>query len=143
MQLAHPKLSTCTRHRKTPRTFLLRWALPSRRLRLVEILSAIVGVVGAIGAIAGIGFWASGEIARVRTAVLTEQPELAGSIGSYTGNGSGLTANIKNSGNVRAHDPVLSFPTMGVAWNQASREKGDWARNKYQFLMPLDYGRPN
>ena len=77
----------------------------------MEVIGAVAGVLALL---TGIGFWANGEITRVRTVVLAARPELGCSIGSYSGNGSGLHAAIHNSGQVRAHDLTLTFPTMGV-----------------------------
>ena len=38
------------------------------------------------------------------------------------------TTQIHNSGDVRAYDLSVSFPTMGVVCSQAHLEHGDWAR---------------
>src|SRR6266851_1521123 len=89
---------------------------------------AIMAVVGVLISAWQAWQWVSGDVARVRTAVRAAEPTLECTVGSHGDAGSGLTAPIHNSGSVRAHDLALTVPTMGVVWQQAFLEHGDWPK---------------
>jgi hypothetical protein len=77
-----------------------------------------------------VGLWVSGELTRVRSAVLAAEPKIDGTLGSDS---LGLQAEIHNSGEVPAHDLVLSVPGMDNVWQQASLDRGVWARLHIAF----------
>ncbi len=92
-------------------------------------MELVLGAAAVAGVLVPLWLWFNGQLSRVRTAVLAAEPRLDSTIGSYSGaSGSGLHANIHNSGEVRAYNLSLSFPTMGVVWQQPQLERGDWAR---------------
>ena len=90
------------------------------------VIGTVLGVA-ALAAAVFIPIWQ--RINAVRTAVLAAEPRLGCTIGSYTyGANCGLHADIHNSGNVRAKELSLSFPTMGVVWRQDHLQHGDVTR---------------
>lgn len=90
----------------------------------------VIGTILSVAALAAavlIPMWQ--RINAVRTAVVTAEPQLGCTIGSYSsGAESGLRAQIHNSGSVRAHELSLSFPSMGIVWSQAHLEHDDRTR---------------
>ena len=90
---------------------------------LVAIASIFITVV----------IWFFATLNRSRTAIRRAEPTLDCTIATFSGQFSGMNANIRNRGQLRAQNLFLSLPGIDNAWRSSHLDSDSWARPRIEI----------